>query len=86
MTKLGRFIGGAEQEDPLPFLGSQELNSSIHFRGTKVFPAIVNALLLLLLGGFNIPLRCPRNRSLQDSQCPVKPLAFEKASLAGPVP
>ena len=37
VMKLGRFIGGAEQTDPPPFLGAQELNSNIHFRGAKEF-------------------------------------------------
>lgn len=35
--KLSGFTGGAEQRDPPPFLGAQQLNSSIRFRGAEEF-------------------------------------------------
>ena len=62
--KLAGFMGGAEQTDPPPLLGAQDLNTSIHFGDAIVFPAIINALLLLLLGGFSIPPRCLRKGGL----------------------
>lgn len=80
-------MGGAEQTDPLSFLGAQELTSSIYFKGAKELslPSLMLSYccyldVLKYLWG------APERKLLQDSQSTVKPFALAKASLAGPVP